>query len=247
MTPNSSGIILCQAANEYGNVKQEKKVLLSDLAKPFMISGWNDNEKALTGDDIEIRCAGNSLIYHSNATWLKDGQDLTETIITDSTDFSWSSTLKLTNISVADQGTYECVTKHKLNESDKKVTQKVILNVEKSRAPDISPKFTWPEGDLTNSGTVELKEYSKQVQMECLFSGLPTPKLTWYKNNVTFIPLTKRVTISNNNTLLEFIVLERDDTGDYICLASNRVGSETKLFKLEVDRKYFNYNLKMNI
>lgn len=233
MRPEEPGIIECKATNTANQFASEtKRVILNELSEPFKISGWNDNKKALTGDDIEIRCEGNSLVYHSNATWLKDGQNLTETIITNSTAYSWSSTLKLTNISESDQGKYECHAMSKLNETSASETRQINIFVTKSFAPDVSVQLISPK---QLGGKVLVGEFTDNVQIQCTFFGLPIPAIKWYKDGNIFDVSDSRVKI--NDTLIEFVVLKTSDLGIYSCNASNREGSDEKIIELQVDRE----------
>lgn len=73
------------------------------------------------------------------------------------------------------------------------------------------------------------------VTLECPFSGRPIPVFTWFKNGIPVIPgYFQNFVISKDGS--EFTLLSPDlkDSGNYVCLATNSAGNDSRSFVLNV-------------
>ncbi|XP_043932709.1 neurofascin isoform X5 [Protopterus annectens] len=85
--------------------------------------------------------------------------------------------------------------------------------------PDRIPSFMSPSG--TKSSKLVLR--GEDLLLECIASGLPTPDIAWHKKGGE-LPFTK-VRFENFNKTIRIVNISEEDSGEYLCLATNRVGS----------------------
>ncbi|XP_057217425.1 neurofascin homolog (chicken) a isoform X13 [Triplophysa rosa] len=81
------------------------------------------------------------------------------------------------------------------------------------------PNFLSPKG-LSSSKMVLRGE---QLLLECIAAGVPTPTINWFKRGGD-LPLQK-VKFGNFNKTLHILNVSEEDSGSYICMASNKMGS----------------------
>ena len=96
-------------------------------------------------------------------------------------------------------------------------------------------------GDLTF--TKKNPDEGDETTASCSWTGSPDPVVTWYKDGSPLreedLPSRIRITMSregdNFQSSLEIDEVELSDTGDYTCVVSNPVGSESRVNNLEVE------------
>ncbi|XP_078098195.1 neurofascin homolog (chicken) a [Mustelus asterias] len=81
------------------------------------------------------------------------------------------------------------------------------------------PRFMSPTG--TSSSRIILR--GEDLLLECIASGVPTPDIIWYKKGGE-LPWPK-VRIENYNKTLRISDVSEENSGEYFCLASNKMGS----------------------
>ncbi|XP_060034663.1 neurofascin isoform X11 [Erinaceus europaeus] len=82
-----------------------------------------------------------------------------------------------------------------------------------------TPSFMYPQG--TSSSQMVLR--GMDLLLECIASGFPTPDIAWYKKGGD-LPSDK-AKFENFNKALRIISVSEEDSGEYFCLASNKMGS----------------------
>ncbi|XP_026131535.1 neurofascin-like isoform X13 [Carassius auratus] len=85
--------------------------------------------------------------------------------------------------------------------------------------PETQPTFLSPKG-LSSSKTVLRGE---QLLLECIAAGVPSPDISWIKKGAD-LP-SKKVKIENFGKTLRLHNVSEEDSGDYVCMASNKIGS----------------------
>lgn len=115
-----------------------------------------------------------------------------------------------------------------------------------SPRPTASPYITLPV-ITSNFEDGQIKRSSgDSLMLECLVTGLPTPQLSWSKNNEeidvnqsnTGVDDQQRFIISDENSRLTFASLSVEDSGIYVCRATNREGESYKIFEVDVSGEY---------
>nr|XP_020858655.1 neurofascin isoform X10 [Phascolarctos cinereus] len=82
-----------------------------------------------------------------------------------------------------------------------------------------TPSFMYPLG--TSSSQMVLR--GMDLLLECIASGVPAPDIAWYKKGGD-LPAGK-VKFENFNKALRITNVSEEDSGEYFCLASNKMGS----------------------
>ncbi|XP_063308287.1 neurofascin isoform X5 [Pelobates fuscus] len=85
--------------------------------------------------------------------------------------------------------------------------------------PERTPTFLLPTG--TSSSKLVLRD--EDLLLECIASGVPTPDIMWYKKGGE-LP-TRKLKFENFNKTLRIVKVSEEDSGEYFCQASNRMGS----------------------
>nr|XP_033773481.1 neurofascin isoform X4 [Geotrypetes seraphini] len=101
------------------------------------------------------------------------------------------------------------------------IQQKVPFNLKVLSTQGITekiPSFMVPSG--TSSRKVALR--GEDLLMECIASGVPAPDIMWFKKGGE-LPSGK-VKFENFNKTLRITDVSDEDSGDYFCMASNKMG-----------------------
>ncbi|XP_009271064.1 PREDICTED: neurofascin isoform X5 [Aptenodytes forsteri] len=84
---------------------------------------------------------------------------------------------------------------------------------------ETTPSFMYPYG--TSSSQMVLR--GVDLLLECIASGVPAPDIVWYKKGGE-LPAGK-TKLENFNKALRISNVSEEDSGEYFCLASNKMGS----------------------
>ncbi|XP_061488177.1 neurofascin isoform X3 [Rhineura floridana] len=90
------------------------------------------------------------------------------------------------------------------------------------------PSFMYPLG--TSSSQMVLR--GENLLLECIASGVPTPDIMWHKRGGE-LP-SDRTKLENFNKALHIANVSEEDSGEYFCLASNKVGSSRHTISVRV-------------
>ncbi|KAM4050421.1 vascular endothelial growth factor receptor 2 [Anomaloglossus baeobatrachus] len=121
-------------------------------------------------------------------------------------------TLELTlhNISLDDQGRYDCVAQEKKTIRKRCFTTDLTIHAQKR------PVF---HDDLKNQTT----NVSETVEVRCLATGLPEPKILWFKNSDALVG-DSGILLKDQNRTLTIQRVRKQDEGFYSCRACNELG-----------------------
>ncbi|KAG9483371.1 hypothetical protein GDO78_009341 [Eleutherodactylus coqui] len=149
-------------------------------------------------------------------TWLRDGTPLS----TGNVKFlNNGRQLHLENIQLSHSGRYVCVAVNVAGQADKKYDLRVL----------VPPAFSGRFQEHENVTIVE----KNPMTLTCEVSGIPPPKITWYKDDY---PITSDQTpqVMSGGMILRFLHTAHSDAGRYRCVASNAAGEKSKNFQLNV-------------
>ncbi|KAG8451011.1 hypothetical protein GDO86_003334 [Hymenochirus boettgeri] len=85
--------------------------------------------------------------------------------------------------------------------------------------PEQTPNFLLPKG--TSSSKLVLRD--EDLLLECIASGVPAPDIMWYKKGGE-LP-SRKLKFENFNKTLRIVGVSEEDSGEYFCQASNKMGS----------------------
>uniref|UniRef100_A0A7N6BDD1 Neural cell adhesion molecule L1 n=1 Tax=Anabas testudineus TaxID=64144 RepID=A0A7N6BDD1_ANATE len=94
------------------------------------------------------------------------------------------------------------------------------LKVQTSRKiPESTPTLLSPSG--SESSKMVLRD--DQLLLECIAAGVPTPTIKWFKKGGELAG--RKVKFENYNKTLKIISVSEEDSGEYMCMANNHLGS----------------------
>ena len=71
--------------------------------------------------------------------------------------------------------------------------------------------------------------------IDCPVSGVPQPKVTWYKNgDLLSIEIDSNITFRDDGRRLKILTARVSDAALYTCVGSNDAGNTSRDFKVEV-------------
>lgn len=144
------------------------------------------------------------------------------------TSFSYRKEIRWNSITSAASGTYVCQASAIKDKSTKE--QSWNLEIVEPKKPEIV------QSNVENDMALKSGE---PLQMWCNFSSIPRPKIAWYKDGNVISPGSNdsRVSLKENNTLLDIHFTKDEDEGSYKCVGTNRIGSVSRETKLKITSK----------
>ncbi|XP_031424041.1 neurofascin homolog (chicken) a isoform X17 [Clupea harengus] len=94
--------------------------------------------------------------------------------------------------------------------------------------PETSPSFLTPSGLVSSKMVLR----GEQLLLECIAAGVPTPSIKWFKKGGD-LPM-KRVKLESFNKTLRIINVSEEDSGDYMCMANNKIASIQHTISVQV-------------
>ncbi|KAM8931068.1 hemicentin-1 [Pelodytes ibericus] len=213
---SDTALYICTASNTAGHT--EKKYNVKVYVRPTISKSGNVATEIveIQGSNVTLECdyTGDP---QPTVTWLKEGVPLVNgdgvSILND------GRLLDLQNIQVANAGHYMCVAVNVAGQSERKYDLKVL----------VPPGF--PE-DVLKHENVSVVERNP-VTLTCEVFGMPSPKITWYKDGHPIIQNHSPL-IMSGGMVLRFSHAILSDAGRYTCVVSNSAGEDQKVFYLNV-------------
>ncbi|KAM4722858.1 hemicentin-1 [Rhinophrynus dorsalis] len=207
----------CTASNTAGNAR--KKYSVQVYIRPTISgSGTLPSEVVvIQGNNVTLECESSG-DPPPVLTWLREGVPL---INEDGfTTLNSGRSLHLENSQVSNSGLYVCLAVNVAGQYDRKYDLKVY----------VPPSFP---GDFKKYENVSVVERNP-VTLTCEVSGIPPPKVTWYKDGHPIITQSRSPQIMSGGIVLRFPHAALSDAGSYSCVVSNAAGEGRKDFDLNV-------------
>lgn len=171
------------------------------------------------GESAMLSCRAIAGIPAPNVVWVRrDNSPLTQRIKEE-----YPGTILITDITLAEDGEYECKASNVAGE----VSQSASITVHQPPTIQITPnqnEITITEGD--------------ELKLECVSDGIPAPSVQW-KTPESF-PATRTYAgapVFSPQAVIHKYNAVRSDEGVYVCHASNRAGSDEKYITVIVQPK----------
>ncbi|KAJ4944142.1 hypothetical protein JOQ06_012687 [Pogonophryne albipinna] len=161
------------------------------------------------GSSVTLTCSSDANPA-ANYTWYKDETSYSS-ILNEEHQIVFSS------IYSSDSGQYFCTAE---NELGRKTSENVFIDVK--YAPKIPSVSVSPSAEI---------EEGSSVTLTCSSDANPAANYTWYKDETSYS------SILNEEPQLVFSSMQASDSGEYLCLAENKLGRRTSE-KLFIDVKY---------
>ena len=77
------------------------------------------------------------------------------------------------------------------------------------------------------------------LPLECKFSGIPSPTIRWFKDDIEYMPDVNdtRIRLNEDKSSLYIQFIQAEDEGKYKCEGSNRLGTIAKESTLRITSK----------
>ncbi|XP_036844476.1 basement membrane-specific heparan sulfate proteoglycan core protein isoform X1 [Oncorhynchus mykiss] len=201
---SNEGVYICRATSVHGQAQDTAKLTIQALPK-VMINVRTSVQTVMVGNSVEFECQA---IGEPQPTvrWSKVGGLLPAHIVVK------GGMLKIEQVTDADAGQYRCTATNDVGS----VQSQVVLNVQS--LPQIA-------------ALPELKEVTvgSDAVLPCVASGYPVPAIKWSKLDGELPP--KCIQVVNTLTVPG---LTHEDSGTYVCTASNKQGKVEAFTTLKV-------------
>uniref|UniRef100_A0A2K5KA06 Hemicentin-2 n=1 Tax=Colobus angolensis palliatus TaxID=336983 RepID=A0A2K5KA06_COLAP len=198
-----AGTYTCTAENAVGRAR--RRVHLTILALPVFTTLPGDRSLRL-GDRLWLRCAARGSPT-PRIGWTVNDRPVTEGV----SEQDGGSTLQRASVSREDSGTYVCWAENRVGR-----TQAVSF-VHVKEAPVLQGEaFSYLVEPVGGS-----------IQLDCVARGDPVPAIRWIKDDLPLRGSRLRHQLQNGSLTIRRT--ERDDAGQYQCLAENEMGMAKKV------------------
>ncbi|XP_044123231.1 hemicentin-1 isoform X1 [Neovison vison] len=213
--PSNVGKYTCVATNPAG---EEDRIFNLNVYVPPAIRGNKEEAEKLmalvdTSINIECRATGTP---PPQINWLKNGLPLP--LSSHIRLLSGGQVIRIVRAQVSDVAMYTCVASNRAGVDNKHYSLRVLVppNLDNAMGTE---EITIVKGSSTS--------------MTCFTDGTPTPRMSWLRDGQPLNP-NNRLKISTQGMVLQLDKAETEDSGRYICIASNEAGEVNKHFILKV-------------
>ncbi|KAM9378614.1 immunoglobulin superfamily member 10 [Phaethornis superciliosus] len=227
-TEKDAGDYLCVARNKIG----EDLILMrvSITMKPAKIEQKQYFKKLVPyGKDFTVDCKASGSPTPEISWGLPDGTVINNAMLADDSGHRsrryvlfGNGTLYLNKIGVTEGGDYTCYAQNTLGKDEMKIHVTVV-----TAAPQIKHSY---------KTSIEVKAGDTAL-LDCEAAGEPKPKIFWLLPSSDMISSSTARHLLHINGSLSVRQVKLLDAGEYMCVARNPRGDDTKLYKLEVVAK----------
>ncbi|XP_061114862.1 basement membrane-specific heparan sulfate proteoglycan core protein-like isoform X3 [Conger conger] len=204
---SNEGMYICRATGVYGQAQDTAKLTIQALPK-VMINVRTSVQTVMIGNAVEFECQAIGDPQPS-VRWSKVGGELPAHVVVR------GGMLKIEQVTEADAGQYRCTATNNVGS----VQSEVVLNVQS--LPQITAP---PEVKEVNLGSAAV--------FPCLATGYPVPEIKWSKLDGELGP-----TAVQEGHVLTIPSVKQEDSGTYVCSASNKQGTVQAFTKLSVHER----------
>ncbi|TNN87711.1 Neural cell adhesion molecule L1-like protein [Liparis tanakae] len=210
---SDSGQYMCKAHNSEGEAVHYIDVIVED--RPKWVTGPPQGQLTVIGTDVHIKCSVSGKPT-PDITWRRNGELFSDDPRSSSKRVL-DDTVVLHNAREEDSAVYQCEASNRHGS--------VLANVNimvMNEAPRILTR------DFQEYGVV----VGRDIVMNCSVFGSPPPTISWAKNE-TLEPIEGEQFLSPTGSL-KITRAEKNDSGNYVCVASNREGKSSVIAVLDV-------------
>ncbi|XP_037388345.1 neurofascin homolog (chicken) a isoform X5 [Pygocentrus nattereri] len=190
---------------------------------------WMNSAMMPITQDSRVSMGLNGDLYFSNVL-AKDA----------STDYSCNARFLFTHtIQQKNPFSLKVMTKEPYNDTHSSLNDTDLYGARK--IPENAPSFLSPSG--LHSSKMVLR--GEDLLLECIAAGVPTPNVKWFKNGGDLPE--RKVKFENYNKTLRIVSVSEEDLGDYVCMASNKIGSIRHSISVQVKAAPYWLNKPTNL
>ncbi|XP_066028521.1 protogenin B-like [Pocillopora verrucosa] len=248
LTVENFGNYTCEAENDYAGYCRRKSIEIlpkENLSPPETTKAPHllfpkvvenpKNHSAFIGSNVTFNCTAMGLPTPA-ISWMKNNNSYAVTsnvrarVVSDNKNNH--SQLIITEVKIEDNGKYQCVASNSAGERTSSAAFLYIKELENLSPPKTTkaPHLLFPE--VVENPKNHSAFIGSNVTFNCTAMGLPTPAISWMKNNNSYAVTSNvraRVVSDNKNNHSQLIITEVkiEDNGKYQCVASNSAGERT--------------------
>ncbi|XP_075898523.1 basement membrane-specific heparan sulfate proteoglycan core protein [Nelusetta ayraudi] len=208
---SNEGVYICRASSAYGQAQDTARLTIQALPK-VMINVRTSVQTVMIGNSVEFECQAVG-DPEPTVQWSKVGGPLPAHIVV------MGGMLKISQVTEADAGQYRCTATNDVGS----VQSQVVLYVQS--LPQIA---ALPETKEVTIGS--------DAVLPCIASGYPVPQIKWSKLEGELPPK-----CFQEANALNVPRLSQEDSGTYVCTASNKQGKVEAFTRLEVLERVMPY------
>uniref|UniRef100_A0A669AYK6 Heparan sulfate proteoglycan 2 n=1 Tax=Oreochromis niloticus TaxID=8128 RepID=A0A669AYK6_ORENI len=208
---SNEGVYICRASSVYGQAQDSARLTIQALPK-VMINVRTSVQTVMIGNSVEFECQAVG-DPEPTVKWSKVGGSLPPHIVVK------GGMLKIEQVTEADAGQYRCTATNDVGS----VQSQVVLNVQSLPQIAALPK------------TKEVAVGSDAV-LPCVASGYPVPDIKWSK-----LDRELPAKCFQEANVLTVPRVTHEDSGTYVCTASNKQGKVESFTTLEVHERVMPY------
>lgn len=227
VSEKDAGDYLCVARSDIGDDLQLLKVAVS--MKPAKIETKIYGKKQVPyGKDVHVDCKASGAPMPEISWGLPDGTVVNSALQADGTRrvrtrryvLFDNGTLYLNKVGMAEEGDYTCFAENTVGKDEMHVHISVITAAPHIHKPSITYARVTPGGN---------------IRFDCEAVGEPKPKILWMLPSNDMIAASNERYLMHVNGSLDIRDVKLVDAGEYICMARNSAGEDSKVYKLDID------------
>uniref|UniRef100_A0A8C0DZX9 Hemicentin-2 n=1 Tax=Balaenoptera musculus TaxID=9771 RepID=A0A8C0DZX9_BALMU len=204
ITPSDGGRYQCMASNSNGVTRASVWLLVREAPQ---VSIHTRSQRFSQGMEMRVSCSASG--YPApHISWSHEGHALQEDIRVDA-----QGTLIIQGVAPEDAGNYSCQAANDVGTDEKTVT------LYYADPPSVSAM-----------NAVVLAAVGEEVVLACEASGVPPPRVIWYREGLEMILASE----GSSSGMLRIPVARERDAGVYTCRAVNEFGDASAEIRLEV-------------
>ncbi|XP_020785280.2 neural cell adhesion molecule L1-like protein isoform X2 [Boleophthalmus pectinirostris] len=207
------GKYMCKANNSEGDEVHYFDVIVEE--PPQWLSEPPQSQLSVIGSDVQIRCAVSGKPV-PDITWRKNGEIFRDDPGQKQRIFE--DRVVLHNARPEDSAVYQCEASNRHG---------ILLANVNIMVMNMAPLIL----------TADLQEYAVvqggNIVLNCSVFGSPPPSISWARNEISADIEGERLLVLTNNSL-QLISAEKNDSGGYVCVASNSEGKSSITALLDV-------------